>query len=97
MCIHTHADEMNSSFFPLTLVVLGLRRVEADVLEEHDLPVGEAVGDLGDLVAHAVRRHLALLVQELAQPLGDGRKGELVLRAVLRSPKVRGQRDSCAC
>ena len=81
----------------LTSVVLGLRGVEPHVLEEHDVTVAEAVGDLGHLVADAVGRHLALLAQQLRQPLGHGAEGELVLRSVLRAAEVGGESDSCAC
>lgn len=80
----------------LTSVVLGLRRVEAHVLQQHHLSVRETVGDLGHFVADAVGRHLALLAQELRQPLGHGAEGELVLRPVLGPSEVGGERDSCA-
>jgi len=64
-------------------VVLGLARLEADVLEHHDVAVGNIV---------EVGRERDVGVEQLAQPGRDGRQGVVEVPA-LRPPEVGGQEE----
>ena len=64
-------------------VVLGLARLEADVLEHHDVPVGNGVEIAGERDVGA---------EQLGQPRRDGREAEVQV-APLRPPEVGGQQE----
>ena len=67
-------------------VVLRLARLEADVLEHHDVPVGHVV--------EGGRQH-DLLPQQLGEPVGRGPERVLLL-APLRPAEVRGEQQARA-
>ena len=80
----------------LGLVLGGLTCVEADVLQQRDLAVGQARdGRLGGL-AHDVGRQCHGPAEQLAQPRGDRRQGVLRVRLALRAAQVRGDDNAGA-
>ncbi len=81
--------------FAEALVVLLLFRVEAQVLKHHDIPRLHGVDHLLHAGADAVGRHLDILLQQPAEPLGNGRQAHLRDIFALGPSEVRGEYYHC--
>lgn len=74
----------------LGVVLGGLAGVEAEVLDDRDLAVGEARDSGGGRLAHRVGRELHGSVQEFTEAGGRRGEGEGRVRSALGAAQVRG-------
>ena len=80
-------------FSPLTVGLGRLPRVEAEVLQDEDVPVGHRRHGRGGLFADGLRDEGHRTAQELGEPLGDRLKGVLRVGLTLGPAQVRGHDD----
>ncbi len=78
---------------PLGVVLAGLARVEADVLQQQHVTVGQALGAGERVGADDVTGQLDVPAQFVAEGGRDGSQRELRVRSILGPAEVRGDDD----
>ena len=78
---------------PLAIVLAGLPRVETDVLQQQDVPVGQTLGTGPRIAADDVVGQLHVLAQLLTQCRGDRRQRQFQVGFALGPSQMRRHHD----
>ncbi len=81
-------DQITGERLTLRLVLAGLTRVEADVLQQEDVTVGQALGAGQSILPDDIAGELDVAAEHLTELRRDGRERELRIRLALGAAEV---------